>query len=65
MRELPPGPALDFCKIPLILANATLDVLARGEDKLSRSDVGRLVEQASSEAYTRIEYYAASDGKLV
>jgi farnesyl-diphosphate farnesyltransferase len=65
VRDLPPGPALDFCKIPLILANATLDVLARGESKLSRSDVRRLVEQATSEGYSKVQYYAASDGTLV
>ncbi len=65
VRDLPPGPALDFCKIPFILANATLDVLARGEYKLSRSDVRRLVEQATSEQYSRVQYYAASDGTLV
>lgn len=44
---LPPGPALDFCKIPLGLAYATLDVLARGERSLSRTAVLRLVEQLS------------------
>lgn len=36
---LPPGPALDFCKIPLALAHGTLDVLAQGKEKLSRDDV--------------------------
>lgn len=46
-NALPPGPALDFCKIPLALAYGTLDVLALGKEKLSRSDVLALVEQAS------------------
>jgi farnesyl-diphosphate farnesyltransferase len=44
---LPPGPALDFCKIPLALAYGTLEVLSLGKEKLSRSDVLALVEQAS------------------
>jgi farnesyl-diphosphate farnesyltransferase len=44
---LPPGPALDFCKIPLALAYGTLEVLALGEEKLSRSDVLALVEQVT------------------
>jgi farnesyl-diphosphate farnesyltransferase len=42
---LPPGPALDFCTLPLALAYATLDALARGEDKLSRSNVLQIVSQ--------------------
>jgi farnesyl-diphosphate farnesyltransferase len=46
-KSLPTGPALDFCKIPLALAYGTLQVLALGKDKLSRSDVMALVEQAS------------------
>ena len=44
-KSLPPGPALDFCQIPLALAYGTLDVLALGKQKLSRSDVLALVEQ--------------------
>lgn len=46
-KALPPGPALDFCKIPLALAYGTLEVLALGKEKLSRSDVLALVEQAN------------------
>lgn len=42
---LPLGPALDFCQIPLALAHATLDALAQGEEKLSRTKVLALVEQ--------------------
>lgn len=41
---LPPGPVLDFCSIPLALAYATLDALARGDDKLSREAVLQIVE---------------------
>lgn len=47
-KSLPPGPALNFCKIPLALAYGTLDVLALGKDKLTRSDVIALVQQVSS-----------------
>ncbi|MBE9116611.1 phytoene/squalene synthase family protein [Lusitaniella coriacea LEGE 07157] len=42
---LPKGPALGFCQIPLALAHATLDVLAEGHEKLSRSAVVALVQQ--------------------
>jgi farnesyl-diphosphate farnesyltransferase len=44
-QSLPKGPALDFCKIPLTLAHGTLDVLALGKEKLTRSDVMALVQQ--------------------
>ncbi|GAB4375927.1 MAG: hypothetical protein Kow00121_22250 [Elainellaceae cyanobacterium] len=43
---LPNGPALDFCKIPLALAHATLEALVQGKEKLSRSEVIALIEQA-------------------
>jgi len=39
------GPALDFCRIPLTLAHATLNAMAQGEAKLSRSTVIDLVSQ--------------------
>lgn len=42
---LPPGPPLDFCTIPLALAYATLDALARGDGKLSRDKVLQIVGQ--------------------
>jgi farnesyl-diphosphate farnesyltransferase len=44
-KALPKGPALDFCKIPLTLAHATLDLMALGGEKLSRSQVLALTEQ--------------------
>ncbi|MEH2135243.1 phytoene/squalene synthase family protein [Nostoc sp.] len=47
-KDLPTGPALDFCQIPLTLANGTLDALANGKEKLSRSDVFALIEQLIS-----------------
>jgi len=48
-KSLPKGPALDFCKIPLILAHGTLKVLSLGQEKLSRSDVIKLIEKASED----------------
>lgn len=45
ISELYAGPALDFCNIPLVLAHATLDALARGEEKLSRTAVMELTAQ--------------------
>jgi len=47
-KNLPTGPALDFCQIPLTLAHGTLDALANGKEKLSRSDVLALLEQLIS-----------------
>jgi len=37
VNRFPPGPAKEFCRGPQILAYATLDALARGEAKVSRS----------------------------
>lgn len=42
-NTLPPGPAKDFCRLPLSLAYATLDALARGEPKVSRLTVMEIV----------------------
>ncbi|NJK99800.1 MAG: phytoene/squalene synthase family protein [Spirulinaceae cyanobacterium RM2_2_10] len=42
-NSLPKGPAKTFCQIPLVLAWGTLDTLALGKDKLSRSDVMALI----------------------
>ncbi|BAY29153.1 squalene/phytoene synthase [Nostoc carneum NIES-2107] len=44
-KHLPPGPALDFCQIPLTLAHGTLDALANGKEKLSRNDVLALLKK--------------------
>jgi farnesyl-diphosphate farnesyltransferase len=43
-RTLPPGPFVYFIKIPLALAYATLNALAGGEAKLSRSAVLQLIQ---------------------
>jgi farnesyl-diphosphate farnesyltransferase len=48
VQALPAGPALDFCKIPLVLAYATLDALVQGKLKLERSEVLRLLEESAS-----------------
>jgi farnesyl-diphosphate farnesyltransferase len=48
VQALPEGPALDFCKIPLTLAYATLDALAQGKVKLERSEVLRMLEENAS-----------------
>ncbi|KPQ39531.1 MAG: farnesyl-diphosphate farnesyltransferase FdfT [Phormidium sp. OSCR] len=44
-HALPKGPALDFCRIPLVLAQGTLKTLALGKPKLSRDDVMQLIGQ--------------------
>lgn len=46
--SLPVGPALNFCRIPLTLAHGTLDAMAQGKEKLSRSDVLALIEQVAN-----------------
>ncbi|OKH49349.1 phytoene/squalene synthase family protein [Calothrix sp. HK-06] len=44
--SLPPdSPALDFCQITLTLAYGTLEAIAHGKEKLSRSDVVALLQQ--------------------
>ena len=42
-QALPQGPALNFCRIPLTLAHGTLEALADGREKLSRTDVLALI----------------------
>ncbi|MGB3613596.1 MAG: phytoene/squalene synthase family protein [Elainellaceae cyanobacterium] len=44
-KALPKGPARNFCQIPLALAHATLDVLAHGEEKLSRTAVHAVIDK--------------------
>ncbi|MFQ6538420.1 MULTISPECIES: squalene/phytoene synthase family protein [Aphanothece] len=44
-RQLPTGPVLDFCKIPLTLAHGTLQAMALGDLKLSRARVMQLIEE--------------------
>lgn len=46
-RALPKGPALLFCRIPLALAQATIDALSQGREKLSRADVMAIVAPLS------------------
>ena len=47
MQGLPVGPVQDFCKIPLLLAYASVDAMEQGRSKLSRSEVNLLVEQTT------------------
>lgn len=44
MENLLPGPARDFCQIPLTLAKATLEALENGREKLTRDEVEALTE---------------------
>ena len=46
-EALPKGPTLDFCRIPLALAHATLDAMERGEEKLTRAAVVALVKEVT------------------
>jgi farnesyl-diphosphate farnesyltransferase len=43
IAELPPGPVLEYCRIPLVLAYATLDAMEQGRPKLVRSEVMQLL----------------------
>jgi farnesyl-diphosphate farnesyltransferase len=45
LQALPIGPALTFCKLPLILARRTLDALQDGQIKLSRSEVLHIMQE--------------------
>ncbi|MDJ0555585.1 MAG: phytoene/squalene synthase family protein [Microcoleaceae cyanobacterium MO_207.B10] len=47
-NSLPSGPARNFCQIPLTLAHATLDILAMGQEKLSRSEVIELISRCNN-----------------
>jgi farnesyl-diphosphate farnesyltransferase len=44
-KSIKSEPILDFCKIPLALAQATLNALESGQEKLSRNDVNDIVNQ--------------------
>lgn len=46
--ELPVGPALDFCCLPLALAEATIRVVKSGGEKLSRENVMEIVNSSIS-----------------
>ncbi|MBD2342642.1 squalene/phytoene synthase family protein [Anabaena subtropica] len=47
-NALPEGPALNFCQIPLTLAHGTINAIANGKEKLSRTEVIALLEQLTS-----------------
>ncbi|WP_078553655.1 squalene/phytoene synthase family protein [Alkalihalobacterium alkalicellulosilyticum] len=44
-----PGPIYNFCKIPLALANGTLEAIEKGKEKLSRTDVLKIVGKVAKE----------------
>lgn len=45
LRALPAGPAQDFCKLPLALAQRTLDALQGGQAKLTRTEVVQVMQE--------------------
>jgi len=47
IAELPEGPACNFCRIPHILARATLEALKQGRPKLERAEVLQLLGLSS------------------
>jgi farnesyl-diphosphate farnesyltransferase len=47
VRDLPPGPALDFCRVPLTLAYAGVEAVEPDEAKRTRSALYHLVDQAT------------------
>lgn len=44
-KSLPNGPAKNFCRIPLALAQGTLTALSAGKEKLSRDDVLGIIQK--------------------
>ena len=48
MEKLDKGAVYDFCIIPLLLAKATLEAIANGQEKLSRGEVKALMASLSS-----------------
>jgi farnesyl-diphosphate farnesyltransferase len=47
---LKPGPVKEFCQLPLLLAQGTLEALMKGKEKLSRVQVMLLVQKALQQA---------------
>jgi farnesyl-diphosphate farnesyltransferase len=43
--ELPPGPIMNFCKIPLALAHGTVEAIVGGDTQLNRMKVLEIVKQ--------------------
>lgn len=63
-KSLPPGPALNFCQIPLALAYGTLEVIALGKEKLTRNDVLALVERASTSRWDGNSILASGNAEI-
>lgn len=49
LKDIKPGPIMHFCKIPLALAHGTLDALMKGKEKMSRTDVIKIVGRVVTE----------------
>lgn len=45
IKDIKPGPILDFCKLPLVFAYSSLLVMEKGEEKLSRGAVQELTKE--------------------
>jgi len=52
-KSLDRGPVLDFCQIPLTLAHATVEAIAHGADKLTRSNVMALIDRVTNGVFTK------------
>jgi farnesyl-diphosphate farnesyltransferase len=46
-NSLPPGPAKNFCQIPLALAHGTIKAMSLGQEKLTRLDVMKILDKVS------------------
>ncbi|UOE92004.1 phytoene/squalene synthase family protein [Alkalihalobacillus sp. LMS39] len=49
MENLKPGPIYNFCKIPHALAQGTLEAIEKGREKLSRTEVVKIVGRVAKE----------------
>jgi farnesyl-diphosphate farnesyltransferase len=47
IADLKEGPALKFCKVPLALAHATVNLIALGGNKLTRDAVLKIVSRVN------------------
>ncbi|TDK58167.1 phytoene/squalene synthase family protein [Bacillus salipaludis] len=45
LKDIKPGPILNFCEIPLALAHGTLNALKEGKEKMSRATVTEIVSR--------------------
>lgn len=52
LDQLSPGPVREFCRVPLVLAKATLEKIAGGRSKLSRHEVVQIVGAGEGTAFS-------------